>query len=169
VEPKETPSPESREESNEEMNGISEIIARKANTERETEEEAEIGPMPPFSQKQIRSPTIKDKEWSSSTAAGSDPDPRPLEDGLGQAEDRGSGVGFFQLDEEIASPGFVEVLPFETDEVDDLHEEEQGKQRGGRDDDLNEDMYMKHTFEYSGSVPIDIVKPSGSWVGSFGH
>ncbi|KAK5021206.1 hypothetical protein LTS07_011202 [Exophiala sideris] len=87
--------------------------------------------------------------------------------GLVSSEDGGSGVGFFELDEELASPGIREK-PFEAE-----------MEAGTLEDvDLNEkiekdkDELQSGSFT-AGSVPINIVRPSGmmtpSWVGSFGH
>lgn len=83
--------------------------------------------------------------------------------GLLGADDGGSGVGFFELDEELASPGLREK-PMELEMEAALEDAEvSGKRR-------------PKTTEVSfaaGSVPIDIVRPNGmitgSWVGSFGH
>lgn len=86
--------------------------------------------------------------------------------GLVGAEDGGSGVGFFELDEELASPGLREK-PLEAE-----------MEAGLEDVDLNEkvdkdkDEPQAGSFS-AGSVPINIIRPSGmitpSWVGSFGH
>ncbi|KIX05908.1 uncharacterized protein Z518_03882 [Rhinocladiella mackenziei CBS 650.93] len=92
------------------------------------------------------------------------PDESGFSGGLMEAEDGGSGVGFFELDEELASPGLREGKPF-TWELESAPEEL----------DINEKMGTNEVTPDSftaGSVPIDIVKPhsiSGSWVGSFGH
>ena len=181
----EMPSPEPRQESSEEMNGITELMGNgKAHphAEHETDDEADNELTPPFWKRQIRSPTMKGRERNSSAdtitdvpASGADPNlsPKSFEDTLDQADDGGSAVGFFELDEEIASPGFGEVRPFEIDDgdVDDPREEEKGRGRGsrGRHDGHGWADGKGNVYEYGGSVPINIVRPSGSWIGSFGH
>ncbi|KAL6249801.1 hypothetical protein RBB50_003656 [Rhinocladiella similis] len=99
--------------------------------------------------------------------------------GLTGADDGGSGVGFFELDEELASPGLRE-RPMELEigidsQVDSARDgRAQGRGRGeGKDgDDGDHESTSKMTTGSSftsGSVPIDIIRPTGSWVGSFGH
>jgi hypothetical protein len=172
----ELPSPEPREEGKEEMNGISEIMTNGKSTQEGSDEDSETGLMPPFSGKQISSPTIKGREKSKdgkSSIEDADLSPGALPSSLDQADDGGSGVGFFELDEEIASPGFGAVRPFELDEDEDDHpsQNNHGARRASTTsiEDMESEQYMKQTYVYSGSVPINIVKPSGSWVGSFGH
>ena len=163
----ELPSPEPRAESANEMNGISELMTNGNRQDTGTDDETDEGLLPPFSSRRLSSPTIKGKAKDSTTVMDPELSPRSLGDHLDEADDGGSGVGFFELDEEIASPGFGTVRPFEVDDLaDDLRENEKARSRraerpvnGGE----------KYTFEYGGSVPIDIVRPSGSWVGSFGH
>ncbi|KEF59594.1 uncharacterized protein A1O9_04440 [Exophiala aquamarina CBS 119918] len=87
--------------------------------------------------------------------------------------DGGSGVGFFELDEELASPAFTEDRSFDLVRVesedrsrvdDDLLLDE--KKRGGTllDGDVQAGGFAV------GSVPINIVRhPTGSWMGSYGH
>jgi hypothetical protein len=172
----ELPSPEPREEAKEEMNGISKIMTNGRSAQEGSDEDSETGLMPPFSQKQISSPIIKGKEKSkdkkSSTEDG-ELSPGALPSTLDQADDGGSGVGFFELDEEIASPGFGAVRPFELDEDEDDYPSpnSQNPRRASTTsiEDMESEQYMKQAYVYSGSVPINIIKPSGSWVGSFGH
>ncbi len=91
--------------------------------------------------------------------------------GLFGAEDGGSGVGFFELDEELASPalrdGKVPTFDFETGGdpgfLEDADAPNPNDMRNG-----NRDTNHIGSFK-AGSVPIDIVRPTGSWVGSFGH
>jgi hypothetical protein len=90
------------------------------------------------------------------------------------AEDGGSGVGFFELDEELGSPGFTEERGFDF-AVEDAEEDLEDEKKGGLnvDVDVDDDVDEKFTVGSfaAGSVPIDIVRPtiSGSWIGSFGH
>lgn len=84
--------------------------------------------------------------------------------GLQEAEDGGSGVGFFELDEELESPGLGDSNSIDVDEVDgDLDE---AGQNGRKNTDKDNMQYGSFS---AGSLPIDIVRPSGSWVGSLGH
>jgi hypothetical protein len=76
--------------------------------------------------------------------------------------DSSTGVGFFELDEELESPGLDSAAPFVED-----FEEESSPVESRRGSASGEKSLQ--TYEYSGSVPIDIVRPSSSWVGSFGH
>ena len=104
----------------------------------------------------LRSPTIRGRERvgsedSSVTVTG-------LVDGF-KGQDGGSGVGFFELDEELEGVETVEGVGF--DEEHGMESLEPGEDEGVRTE--------KQTYEYGGSVPIDIVRPSSSWVGSFGH
>jgi hypothetical protein len=89
--------------------------------------------------------------------------------GLTGAEDGGSGVGFFELDEELASPGIREKpleAEMETAGLEDVDLNEKV------DKDKDKDELQAGSFS-AGSVPINIIRPSGmmtpSWVGSFGH
>lgn len=105
------------------------------------------------------------------------------------ADDGGSGVGFFELDEELASPGLRD-RPFEEEaeieEVEDIdvdaeasttedmwRDDDDGKRIPFGRDEGDEGFGAAATGLGSsvaaGSVPIDIVRPTGSWVGSFGH
>lgn len=121
-----------------------------------------LSPMPSPLPSPSPSPTT---EGSSSSLLAS-PDESGFTDGLSQADDGGSGVGFFELDEELASPGFrekpleqeLEVDPFLEDGVVDE------KRVGAGDGEVG----LGSSFG-AGSVPIDIVRPTGSWIGSFGH
>ncbi|EXJ72680.1 uncharacterized protein A1O5_03826 [Cladophialophora psammophila CBS 110553] len=97
----------------------------------------------------------------------SSPDQSGFSGGLLGAEDGGSGVGFFELDEELASPALREGRPVEAF---DLEIEEEISEKMGRDvTDTGERGLGIVPSVQVGSVPIDIVRPSGSWVGSFGH
>ena len=161
----EGPSPEPREEGGDEMHGMnSDRRNGKPHAEESTSNEAEAGLPPPSWKRQIRSPTIKGRERRPSPIS-ADPNLSPRAN-LDQADDGGSGVGFFELDEEIASPGFGAVRPFEMDEADDLQEDETAKGRWKQGDYFEDEKGQ--TYEYGGSVPIDI-RPTGSWVGTFGH
>ncbi|KIW15675.1 hypothetical protein PV08_05724 [Exophiala spinifera] len=125
--------------------------------------------------------------------------------GLTGADDGGSGVGFFELDEELASPGLRDrPMQSELEELEmgmgmDVDSQlggdgdgqaegrGRGRGRGGRgrqrgrgrggengDDESSNKTTMTAGSFTSGSVPIDIVRPTGpmitsSWIGSFGH
>ena len=88
---------------------------------------------------------------------------------------QGSGAGgFFELDEELTSPGLDAGKRF-MDDFDDIETSpvesrdrslEGSLDRGGK---RRERSPKQQRYEYGGSVPIDIVRPSSSWVGSFGH
>jgi hypothetical protein len=82
-----------------------------------------------------------------------------------EADGNVTGVGFFELDEELDSPKLNTTHTF----VDDLDEETSPVEprKKGNEDGISEKTSM--AYEYSGSVPIDIVRPSSSWIGSFGH
>ena len=82
--------------------------------------------------------------------------------GLDGALDGGSGVGFFELDEELASPGLRDSNPVETFDLD--LEEDMSEKAGAAKAGLGIVPSLQ-----VGSVPIDIVRPSGSFVGSYGH
>ena len=160
----EGPSPELREEGSDEMHGLNSAQSNgKSHAAGNTSNEAEAG-LPPPTWKQMRSPTIKGEKRRPSPIS-ADPNLSPRAN-LDQADDGGSGVGFFELDEEIASPGFGAVRPFAMEEADDLQEDERQNGRGRRGDYFEDEKGQ--TYEYGGSVPIDI-RPSGSWVGTFGH
>ena len=161
----EGPSPEPREEGSDEMHGLDGVQSNgKSHAEGNTSDEPEAGLPPPIWKRQIRSPIIKGRERRPSPIfANPNLSPRAS---LDLADDGGSGVGFFELDEEIASPGFGEVRPFEMDEADDLQEDETTNERGTKRDYFEDEKGQ--TYEYGGSVPIDI-RPTGSWVGTFGH
>ncbi|OAP58412.1 hypothetical protein AYL99_07502 [Fonsecaea erecta] len=97
----------------------------------------------------------------------SSPDESGFSGGLVGAVDGGSGVGFFELDEELASPALREGRPAESF---DLEIEEEISEKIGRDSvEVREQGLGIIPSVQVGSVPIDIVRPSGSWVGSFGH
>ena len=88
------------------------------------------------------------------------PDESGFSGGLSGADDGGSGVGFFELDEELASPALREGKPaegFDLDIEDELNE------KAGRDRRGLETVPSVQV----GSVPINIVR--NSWVGSYGH
>ncbi|KAI1611621.1 hypothetical protein EDD36DRAFT_294740 [Exophiala viscosa] len=89
--------------------------------------------------------------------------------GLVASEDGGSGVGFFELDEELASPGIREKA-FETEMEAGTLEDVDLNEKVEKDKDSSE---LQSGSFAAGSVPINIVRPSGlmtpSWVGSFGH
>ena len=155
-------STEPQEEDSEEMGGFEEALTNGKAVNHAPEDEEDNGLMPPFTLRQIRSPTIKGKERV--PCSDIEVSPKTFIDDIDGADDGGSGVGFFELDEEIASPGFGEVRPFDFDDVDESPDSTRDKRIGSDDD-----FFKKQAFEYSGSVPIDIVRPSSSWVGSFGH
>ncbi|KAK5045777.1 hypothetical protein LTR84_008870 [Exophiala bonariae] len=93
--------------------------------------------------------------------------------GLAASVDGGSGVGFFELDEELASPAFAEDRSFEFSKV-------EGQDEAKVDEDffldekkaevaLTGDEVQVGSFA-AGSVPININRhPTGSWIGSYGH
>lgn len=93
--------------------------------------------------------------------------------GLAVSVDGGSGVGFFELDEELASPAFADDRSFDFPRTeaqdrakvdDDLLLDE----KKGGDARLGEDV-QAGSFA-AGSVPINIIRhPTGSWIGSYGH
>ncbi|KAG9787946.1 hypothetical protein ABEF93_005153 [Exophiala dermatitidis] len=112
----------------------------------------------------------------------------PFSGGLVMADDGGSGVGFFELDEELASPGlrdrpFEEEAEIEEVEDIDVDAEASTTEDMWRDDDGKRIPFGRDEGDEgfgaaatglgssfaAGSVPIDIVRPTGSWVGSFGH
>ncbi|KIW24605.1 uncharacterized protein PV07_10309 [Cladophialophora immunda] len=97
----------------------------------------------------------------------SSPDESGFSGGLVGAVDGGSGVGFFELDEELASPALREGQPAEAF---DLEVEDEISEKIGRDsaEAGEKGLGIVPTLQV-GSVPIDIVRPSGSWIGSFGH
>jgi hypothetical protein len=172
----EMPSPEPREESKNDVGAITEVMSNGTKEREAVAEDSDEGTIfPLFGHKPLRSPTIKGKELSN-TKEYPFPDAllssELLQGDLLQAVDGGSGVGFFELDEEIASPGFGEVRPFEFDDGPASEDQNKAheKLKHTRDDlDLDEEAYLKTTYELSGSVPINISRPSGSWIGSFGH
>lgn len=93
--------------------------------------------------------------------------------GLAASLDGGSGVGFFELDEELASPAFAEDRSFDS-----LRVETQDQAKVDEDLLLDEkqadialsgDDIQVGSFA-AGSVPINIIRhPTGSWIGSYGH
>ena len=89
--------------------------------------------------------------------------------GLGAAEDGGSSVGFFELDEELKSPRKGEVQRFDFDDADPFGGQLSTNAGGRKGRNYSEDSDAESTGFKSGSVPIDIIRPTGSWVGSFGH
>ncbi len=106
------------------------------------------------------------------TSPSSSPQPSPnlaslaeesgFSNGLDGAEDGGSGVGFFELDEELASPGLRDGNPVENFDLD--LEEDSSEKAGAARMGLGIVPSLK-----VGSVPIDIIRPSGSFIGSYGH
>ncbi|KAJ9608324.1 hypothetical protein H2200_007312 [Cladophialophora chaetospira] len=91
----------------------------------------------------------------------SSPNESGFSGGLDNADDGGSGVGFFELDEELASPALRDGQPAENLDLD-------------LDDEVSEKDAAKKGLGIVpsvtvGSVPIDIVRPSGSFIGSYGH
>lgn len=94
---------------------------------------------------------------------------------LGDLVAGGATGGFFELDEEMGELGEGEVMVDVEEEEDEDGAEEEGspievRGVGDEEDGLNERGEKSLlTYEYGGSVPIDIVRPSSSWVGSFGH
>ncbi|RMZ91538.1 hypothetical protein DV736_g1227, partial [Chaetothyriales sp. CBS 134916] len=98
------------------------------------------------------------------------------------------GVGFFELDEELASPTRDARFIDDDDDLgdqrvsgrfhkhgqeDDREEHVNGNSAGAGAIALDGQFFEKGTgndaYQYSASVPIDIVKPSGGLIGSFGH
>ncbi|EXJ64055.1 hypothetical protein A1O7_00390 [Cladophialophora yegresii CBS 114405] len=84
--------------------------------------------------------------------------------GLAGADDGGSGVGFFELDEELASPALREGKPVETFDLD-VEEEGVNENAAGA---TRHGLGIIPSVQV-GSVPIDIVRPSSSFIGSYGH
>ncbi|KAK5451428.1 hypothetical protein LTS15_008192 [Exophiala xenobiotica] len=131
-----------------------------------------LSPMPSPLPSPAPSPTINGDNILLGSGSAS-PDESGFSGGLSGADDGGSGVGFFELDEELASPGLREKpMELELDDKDlSADGGASGKFGGGRREDNNEAV-TAGSFR-SGSVPIDIVRPNGmitpSWVGSFGH
>jgi hypothetical protein len=84
--------------------------------------------------------------------------------GLTASEDGGSGVGFFELDEELASPGLREGKVVEMFDLEGPGEDEPEDRLG---------LGIRRTDSAAsvtvGSVPIDIVPRGSSFVGSYGH
>lgn len=144
----ELPSPDPRHE---ESDGIADMIA---NGDYDEEEEEELTR---WSSRELRSPTIKGRERLGSED--SSVTITDFADGLVGADDGGSGVGFFELDEELST--LAARSPEDKPEDGDLAELDK------EEEDL--EVVLKQTYEYGGSVPINIVRPSSSWVGSFGH
>lgn len=104
----------------------------------------------------------------------------PFSSGLTGAEDGGSSVGFFELDEELASPSLKDDNPadkFDLDVEDDtvIHHDDKdqalsevnGTDTSGHQETTTTGLGIIPAVQI-GSLPIDIVKP-GSWVGSYGH
>ncbi|OCT53460.1 hypothetical protein CLCR_10073 [Cladophialophora carrionii] len=84
--------------------------------------------------------------------------------GLAGADDGGSGVGFFELDEELASPGLRDGNPVETFDLD-MEDEVLVNEKASA---AQQGLGIIPSVQV-GSVPIDIVRPSSSFVGSYGH
>ncbi|KIW49810.1 hypothetical protein PV05_11455 [Exophiala xenobiotica] len=126
-----------------------------------------LSPMPSPLPSPAPSPTIN---GDSILLVSASPDESGFSGGLSGADDGGSGVGFFELDEELASPGLREK-PMELEGEGDLDKDltDGGASAKAARREENEGV---GSFR-SGSVPIDIVRPNGmmtpSWVGSFGH
>ena len=96
---------------------------------------------------------------------------RGFHDGLRQAEDGGSGVGFFELDEELESPGLMDRFALGdedhlTNALDDGGSgSEKTRQKSSKADE--EGKEPEYGSFGAGSVPINIV--SKSFIGSYGH
>ena len=91
------------------------------------------------------------------------PDESGFSGGLNGADDGGSSVGFFELDEELASPALRDGKPAEGFDVD-IPEDDLDEKSGARAGLGIESVPSVQV----GSVPINIVR-SGSWIGSYGH
>jgi hypothetical protein len=106
----------------------------------------------------LPSPTLKGREKRAEQLPGD------LTNAI-EADGNVTGVGFFELDEELDSPRLNTTNSF----VDDLDEETSPVESRKRSDEDSISEKLSMAYEYSGSVPIDIVRPSSSWIGSFGH
>lgn len=92
--------------------------------------------------------------------------------GLVASADGGSGVGFFELDEELASPAFTEDRSFDLVRVEseELAKVDNDLLLDEKRDDSHLDGNVQIGSFAAGSVPINIVRhPTGSWIGSYGH
>ena len=158
----ELPSPDPRVEHKEGLLGIDGLVVNSSEEHRDEVEEVEdvdVGDgWNGWVGRDLRSPTIRGRERAGSVDSSVTVTRTGFGEGL-KGIDGGSGVGFFELDEELESPGTVEGVGFD---------EENGMESldPGEDEEV---VTEKQTYEYGGSVPIDIVRPSSSWVGSFGH
>ena len=83
--------------------------------------------------------------------------------GLDGAEDGGSGVGFFELDEELASPGLREGVSADTFDLDNNDEEPKAKEGPAKDG-----LGIAPTVTV-GSLPINIIRSGSSFMGTYGH
>jgi hypothetical protein len=112
----------------------------------------------------VPSPTLKGMERKTSNSSSNSPAD------LTTAIEGGGAGGFFELDEELSSPGLDAGKPFIQDFDDDTSSPvgtRRGEKNGkGTASDGDESLQK---FEYSGSVPIDIVRPSSSWVRNSVH
>ncbi|KIW44671.1 uncharacterized protein PV06_03126 [Exophiala oligosperma] len=134
-----------------------------------------LSPMPSPLPSPAPSPTIAADNDNSLLASAEE---SGFSGGLTGADDGGSGVGFFELDEELASPGLREKsmeLELGIDSQvggSDGEGRRRRREDGGGGDDESTNKMTTGSFT-SGSVPIDIIRPTGtitpSWVGSFGH
>ena len=154
-----SPGPKLRSESEDEASSIDEHMAESITSSIDGQNDTDDMRGPQSPAPAFLSPQIRGREREGSA----DSDTSGFSGGFTGADDGGSGVGFFELDEELSSPGPVETksLKFDVQDLDpdDVH----GNPGGGK---VIDEKYGSFGV---GSVPIDIVRPTGSWVGSFGH
>lgn len=111
----------------------------------------------------VPSPTLKGMERKTSSSSSSPAD-------LTTAIEGGGAGGFFELDEELTSPGLDAGKPFIQDFDDDTSSPiGTRRERAGKETSAGQEDDGLQKFEYSGSVPIDIVRPSSSWVRNSVH
>jgi hypothetical protein len=125
-----------------------------------------ISPNPSPLASPMPSPALREASPVMPTPTSSFPQPVPGDSGfaggLTGADDGGSGVGFFELDEELASPALKEDNPAESFDL------ELGDEISEKSGTVGDGLGIVPSL-HVGSVPINIVKPSSSFVGSYGH
>lgn len=87
---------------------------------------------------------------------------------LSSAIGGGAVGGFFELDEELASPALDAEKPFMDDFDDDSSSPVEARRGDADGKEGLEGTRSRQTYEYSGSLPINI-RTSSSFVGSYGH
>jgi hypothetical protein len=125
-----------------------------------------ISPNPSPLASPMPSPALREASPVMPMPTSSFPQPVPGDSGfaggLTGADDGGSGVGFFELDEELASPALKEDNPAESFDL------ELGDEISEKSGTVGDGLGIVPSL-HVGSVPINIVKPSSSFVGSYGH